>query len=188
MKGAGCNKTALVQLFFLSVLVTLIVLPNGPGPDSTSVSWAVARVIFMVHGLVLVKVVDPTVAEAPPAGILYVTDEDVEAVGTADWLIMTEAAAASPLAPRQSGPETKVVLPVRVIVRVVSCVASCASMGASPSADTVKRDSNRRNVIECFSLLGFARHLAALYEYIPHPGETQGIVSNKLITRLISTK
>jgi hypothetical protein len=123
-----------------------MVVPNGPGPDITNVS-CVPKVTFIVHGFLLVKVVDPTVADAPPAGIVYVAEVDVEEVGIADSLIMTEAAAASPLAPRQSAPEIRLTVPVRVMVSVVSCVASCANMADRPNADAVISINNRFIVI-----------------------------------------
>ena len=102
--------------------------------------------IFIDHGFVLVKVVEPTVAETPPAGILYVAESDVDEIGLADSLIMTEALADSPFAPRQSGPETRLTVPCTVIVSVVSC----ANIGAELSRHTVKND--KQSGKSCFIL------------------------------------
>ena len=142
LKGAGCSYTALVQLPLCRVLVVFTVVSNGPGPDITNTSYVAAKVTFIAQGFVLVKVVVPTVAVTPPAGILYVAELDVEEIGVADSLIMADALADSPLALRQSGPEILFRVPVRVMVSVVSGVTSCASMGAKPSTHTVKSIEN----------------------------------------------
>jgi hypothetical protein len=92
-----------------------------------------SKVIFMLQGLVVLNVVDPTVAETPPAGILYVAELAVDDIGVADSLIITDALAECPFAPRQSGPEIKLTVPATVMVSVTSVVASCAGMRAKPS-------------------------------------------------------
>jgi hypothetical protein len=103
---------------------------------------------------VLVNVVVPTVPEIPPAGILYVAESDVEDTGVADSLIIADAVADSPFAPRQSGPEIKLAVPVTVMVRVVSGVASSwARIAAGTITHAVKSIENSCCFMEYLQVL-----------------------------------
>jgi len=58
-----------VQLFTFKRLVAETVVPSGPAPENTTVSYLAARVIFIVHAVVLVKLIPLLrVAETAPLG------------------------------------------------------------------------------------------------------------------------
>src|SRR5277367_2514202 len=85
-KTVGCFSTSVVQLPFFRNVVSVTIKPSGPATTRVIVSAVLFRLIIILDGDVVVKLLLPALTLMAPAGSLYVAEVLVCFVGDSDSL------------------------------------------------------------------------------------------------------